>query len=178
MFPKKSRSLDLIFFCYRLAWSKRAVKASRSISASVPTWQLTLPVETQGHHCRPSSRKVENCSLMATFRYSFVLRLLSICQRIRLLSRALKSINPKKGRWIELSSQDMLQMLGRAGRPQFRTSILSKFTQPATANRIPVWKQTGRQSQCRDCLGTVRNRGEAVQWLGFTYLYRHLFCFS
>ena len=29
--------------------------------------------------------------------------------------------NPEKGRWAELSSQDVLQMLGRAGRPQFDT---------------------------------------------------------
>ena len=29
--------------------------------------------------------------------------------------------NPEKGRWVELSSQDVLQMLGRAGRPQYDT---------------------------------------------------------
>jgi pre-mRNA-splicing helicase BRR2 len=29
--------------------------------------------------------------------------------------------NPSLGRWVELSSQDVLQMLGRAGRPQFDT---------------------------------------------------------
>ena len=29
--------------------------------------------------------------------------------------------SPEKGRWIELSPQDVLQMLGRAGRPQYDT---------------------------------------------------------
>jgi pre-mRNA-splicing helicase BRR2 len=29
--------------------------------------------------------------------------------------------NPEKGRWVELSSQDVLQMLGRAGRSQYDT---------------------------------------------------------
>ena len=29
--------------------------------------------------------------------------------------------NPEKGRWVELSSQDVLQKLGRAGRPQYDT---------------------------------------------------------
>lgn len=29
--------------------------------------------------------------------------------------------NPEKGRWVELSPQDVLQMLGRAGRPQYDT---------------------------------------------------------
>ncbi|KXN85509.1 hypothetical protein AN958_11234 [Leucoagaricus sp. SymC.cos] len=29
--------------------------------------------------------------------------------------------NPEKGRWVKLSSQDVLQMLGRSGRPQYDT---------------------------------------------------------
>jgi len=29
--------------------------------------------------------------------------------------------NPEQGKWVELSPQDMLQMMGRAGRPQFDT---------------------------------------------------------
>ena len=29
--------------------------------------------------------------------------------------------SPEKGHWIELSSQDVLQMFGRAGRPQYDT---------------------------------------------------------
>ncbi len=32
-----------------------------------------------------------------------------------------QTYNPEKGRWVELSSQDMLQMLGQASRPQFDT---------------------------------------------------------
>jgi pre-mRNA-splicing helicase BRR2 len=31
--------------------------------------------------------------------------------------------HPEKGRWVELSSQDVLQMLGRGGRPQFDTHM-------------------------------------------------------
>ena len=27
--------------------------------------------------------------------------------------------NPEKGRWVELSSMDVMQMMGRAGRPQY-----------------------------------------------------------
>jgi pre-mRNA-splicing helicase BRR2 len=29
--------------------------------------------------------------------------------------------NPENGKWVELSSQDILQTLGRAGRPQYDT---------------------------------------------------------
>lgn len=35
--------------------------------------------------------------------------------------------DPTKGRWTELSPQDVLQMLGRAGRPQYDTYGLSFF---------------------------------------------------
>jgi len=29
--------------------------------------------------------------------------------------------SPEKGKWVELSPQDVLQMMGRAGRPQYDT---------------------------------------------------------
>ena len=35
--------------------------------------------------------------------------------------KGMQIYNPEKGRWVKLSSQDVLQMLGRAGRPQFDT---------------------------------------------------------
>lgn len=34
--------------------------------------------------------------------------------------------NPEKGRWVELSSLDVMQMMGRAGRPQYDTSGTGK----------------------------------------------------
>ena len=34
--------------------------------------------------------------------------------------------SPEKGRWIELSPQDVLQMLGRACRPQYDTLLYPK----------------------------------------------------
>ena len=35
--------------------------------------------------------------------------------------------SPEKGKWIELSALDVLQMLGRAGRPQYDTTGEGKF---------------------------------------------------
>ena len=32
-----------------------------------------------------------------------------------------QSYNPELGKWVELSPQDILQMMGRAGRPQYDT---------------------------------------------------------
>jgi pre-mRNA-splicing helicase BRR2 len=91
--------------------------------------------------------------------------------------------NPEKGRWVELSSQDMLQMLGRAGRPQYDTFgegvIITNHSElqyylSLLNQQLPIESQF--VSRLADNLnaeivsGTVRNRDEAVQWLGYTYL--------
>lgn len=91
--------------------------------------------------------------------------------------------NPEKGRWVELSSQDVLQMLGRAGRPQYDTFgegiiitnhselqyYLSLLNQQLPIESQFVAKLTDNLN-AEIVLGTVRNRDEAVQWLGYTYL--------
>ncbi|KAI0765441.1 Sec63-domain-containing protein [Fomes fomentarius] len=92
--------------------------------------------------------------------------------------------NPEKGRWVELSSQDVLQMLGRAGRPQYDTYgegviitnhselqyYLSLMNQQLPIESQFVSKLTDNLN-AEIVLGTIRNRDEAVQWLGYTYLY-------
>ncbi|KAG6820013.1 hypothetical protein H0H93_006477 [Arthromyces matolae] len=92
--------------------------------------------------------------------------------------------NPEKGRWVELSSQDVLQMLGRAGRPQYDTFgegvIITNHQElqyylSLGNQQLPIESQfvsrlvDGLNAEI--VLGNVRNRDEAVQWLGYTYLY-------
>ncbi|KAL2915246.1 Pre-mRNA-splicing helicase BRR2 [Polyrhizophydium stewartii] len=92
--------------------------------------------------------------------------------------------NPEKGRWVELSPQDMLQMLGRAGRPSFDTHgegvIITTHNElqyylSLLNQQLPIESQL--ISRLPDILnaeivmGNVRNRQEAVDWLGYTYLY-------
>ncbi|KAF9006973.1 Sec63 Brl domain-containing protein [Cyathus striatus] len=92
--------------------------------------------------------------------------------------------NPEKGRWVELSSQDVLQMLGRAGRPQFDTYgegiIITNHSElqyylSLLNQQLPIESQfvakLADNLNAEIVLGTVRNRDEAVQWLGYTYLY-------
>lgn len=92
--------------------------------------------------------------------------------------------NPEKGRWVELSSQDMLQMLGRAGRPQFDTTgegiIITNHSElqyylSLLNQQLPIESQLvsklADNLNAEIVLGTVRNRQEAVDWLGYTYLY-------
>ncbi|EGF82711.1 hypothetical protein BATDEDRAFT_34385 [Batrachochytrium dendrobatidis JAM81] len=91
---------------------------------------------------------------------------------------------PDLGRWAELSPQDMLQMLGRAGRPSFDTFgegvIITTHTElqyylSLLNQQLPIESQL--VSRLPDILnaeivmGNVRSRQDAVDWLGYTYLY-------
>ena len=92
--------------------------------------------------------------------------------------------NPEKGRWSELSPQDVLQMLGRAGRPAFDLSgdgiIITAHSElnyymSLINSQLPIESQF--ISKMADNLnaevvaGSIRTIGEAVDWLGYTYLY-------
>ena len=92
--------------------------------------------------------------------------------------------SPEKGRWIELSPQDVLQMLGRAGRPQYGTFgegiIITSHTElqyylSLLNQQLPIESQfvskLADNLNAEIVLGTIRNRDEAVQWLEYTYLY-------
>ncbi|PKC16297.1 Sec63-domain-containing protein [Rhizophagus irregularis] len=92
--------------------------------------------------------------------------------------------SPEKGRWVELSPQDVLQMLGRAGRPQYDTFgegiIITSHNElqyylSLLNQQLPIESQfvskLADNLNAEIVLGTVRNRDEAVQWLGYTYLY-------
>jgi pre-mRNA-splicing helicase BRR2 len=99
--------------------------------------------------------------------------------------------NPEKGRWVELSPQDVLQMLGRAGRPQYDTFgegiIITNHAElqyylSLMNQQLPIESQfvsrLADNLNAEIVLGTIRNRDEAVQWLGYTYLcvFTFLFC--
>ena len=92
--------------------------------------------------------------------------------------------SPEKGRWVELSPQDVLQMLGRAGRPQFDTHgegiIITAHSElqyylSLLNQQLPIESQfiskLADNLNAEIVLGTIRTRQEAVQWLGYSYLY-------
>jgi superfamily II DNA/RNA helicase len=85
--------------------------------------------------------------------------------------------NPEKGRWVELSPQDVLQMLGRAGRPQYDTFgegiIITNHSElqyylSMMNQQLPIESQyvskLADNLNAEIVLGTIRNRDEAVQW--------------
>ncbi|OLL21933.1 Pre-mRNA-splicing factor brr2 [Neolecta irregularis DAH-3] len=92
--------------------------------------------------------------------------------------------SPEKGRWIELSPQDVIQMLGRAGRPGYDTYgegiIITAHSElqyylSLMNQQLPIESQfVGKLADnfnAEIVLGTVRSMKEAVEWLGYTYLY-------
>jgi pre-mRNA-splicing helicase BRR2 len=92
--------------------------------------------------------------------------------------------NPEKGRWTELSPLDIMQMMGRAGRPRFDKEgegilITShpelQYYLSLLNQQLPIesqfMKRLADNLNAEVVLGTVHNAAEAVHWLGYTYLY-------
>uniref|UniRef100_A0A3B3T1E4 U5 small nuclear ribonucleoprotein 200 kDa helicase n=1 Tax=Paramormyrops kingsleyae TaxID=1676925 RepID=A0A3B3T1E4_9TELE len=92
--------------------------------------------------------------------------------------------SPEKGRWTELGALDILQMLGRAGRPQYDTKgegilITShgelQYYLSLLNQQLPIESQmVGKLADMLNAeivLGNVQNAKDAVNWLGYTYLY-------
>ena len=92
--------------------------------------------------------------------------------------------NPEKGRWGELGFLDIMQMLGRAGRPQYDTFgegiIITgqselQFYLSLFNEQLPVESQfiskIADSLNAEVVLGTVQDIDEGRVWLGYTYLY-------
>jgi pre-mRNA-splicing helicase BRR2 len=92
--------------------------------------------------------------------------------------------DPSKGRWAELSPLDVLQMLGRAGRPQYDLEgegiVLTQHSElqyylSLTNLQLPVESQLIKtlpnHLNAEIVLGTVQNLEEAAEWLSYTFLY-------
>lgn len=92
--------------------------------------------------------------------------------------------SPEKGSWVELSPQDVLQMLGRAGRPQYDkfgegiiiTSQSEMLYYLSLLNQqLPIESQFVSKLvdnlNAEIVLGNIRSRDEGVEWLGYTYLF-------
>lgn len=92
--------------------------------------------------------------------------------------------SPEKGSWTQLSAQDVLQMLGRAGRPRYDTNgegiIIThqanvQYYLAILNQQLPIESQLftrlADNLNAEIVLGNVKTRDDAVDWLGYTYLY-------
>ena len=98
--------------------------------------------------------------------------------------RGTRVYSPERGTWAELNSQDVLQMLGRAGRPQYDTFgtgiILTSHSElqyylSLMNSQLPIESQLMRRLvdvlNAEIVLGMVKCVEEAVTWLGYTFMY-------
>ncbi|CAH0730140.1 unnamed protein product, partial [Brenthis ino] len=91
---------------------------------------------------------------------------------------------PERGRWAELGALDVLQMLGRAGRPQYDTKgegiLITNHSElqyylSLLNQQLPIESQLISKLpdtlNAEIVLGSVQSVRDAVTWLGYTYLY-------
>ena len=92
--------------------------------------------------------------------------------------------SPEKGNWVELSPMDMMQMMGRAGRPQYDVSghgivitnvgdlqyylSLNNMQLPIESQLLAVLPDLVNAELA---LGTVSSRDDVAEWIGYTYLH-------
>ncbi|CAI4060676.1 hypothetical protein SKDZ_05G2530 [Saccharomyces kudriavzevii ZP591] len=92
--------------------------------------------------------------------------------------------SPEKGSWEQLSSQDVLQMLGRAGRPRYDTFgegiIITdqsnvQYYLSVLNQQLPIESQFLSKLvdnlNAEVVIGNIKCRSDAVGWLAYTYLY-------
>ncbi|KAL9054359.1 MAG: hypothetical protein Q9206_003581 [Seirophora lacunosa] len=90
----------------------------------------------------------------------------------------------QEGKFVDLGILDVLQIFGRAGRPQFQATGIGFIC--TTADKLPHYLSAVTQQQpieskfsrrlvdnlnAEVALGTVTSVPEAVQWLGYSYLF-------
>ena len=97
--------------------------------------------------------------------------------------------NPTKSAWTELSPLDVMQMFGRAGRPQYDTFgegiIITghgelQFYLSLFNMQLPVESQyvgtIPDNMNAEIVLGSVQSVRDAASWLGYTYMYVRMLC--
>ncbi|KAI0890458.1 Sec63-domain-containing protein [Annulohypoxylon maeteangense] len=92
--------------------------------------------------------------------------------------------NAQEGKFVDLGILDVLQIFGRAGRPQFEDVGIGMIC--TTIDRLPHYLQSVTSQQpieskfssklvdnlnAEIALGTVTSIPEAVQWIGYSYLF-------
>lgn len=92
--------------------------------------------------------------------------------------------DPSKGRWAELSPLDIMQMLGRAGRPQHDTKgegiVITQhselqyylsLTNIQLSVESQIIKTLPNHLNAEIVLGSVQSLNDAAEWLIYTFLY-------
>ncbi|KAJ9194493.1 hypothetical protein DTO164E3_4179 [Paecilomyces variotii] len=186
----KAVEMETIGQILRTDAASRAILAEEAESVDDPALKDVLPYGFGIHHAGMSLADRDSVqALFADGSIQVLVCTATLAWGVNLpahtvIIKGTQVYSPEKGSWVELSPQDVLQMLGRAGRPQYDTFgegiiITSQgelqYYLSLLNQQLPIESQL--MSKLSDnlnaeiVLGNVRNRDEGVEWLGYTYLF-------
>ncbi|OAF66385.1 hypothetical protein A3Q56_05891 [Intoshia linei] len=149
-----------------------------------------LPYSFAIHHagmCRVDRTLVED--LFADKRIKILVSTATLAWGVNLpattvIIKGTQIYSPEKGKWVELGALDVLQMFGRAGRPQYDVKgegiMLTNHSElqyylSLMNQQLPIESQfiakLADNLNAEIVLGTIEDVHDAVKWLGYTYLY-------
>ncbi|KMU90181.1 ATP-dependent DNA helicase MER3 [Coccidioides immitis H538.4] len=186
----KAVEMETIGQILRSDAASRAILAEEAESVNDPSLKDLMPYGFGIHHAGMS--KVDRTSvedLFADGSLQVLVCTATLAWGVNLpahtvIIKGTQVYSPEKGSWVELSPQDVLQMLGRAGRPQYdsfgegiiiTTQGELQYYLSLLNQQLPIESQL--MSKLADnlnaevVLGNVRSRDEGVEWLGYTYLF-------
>lgn len=186
----KALDMETIGQILRSDAASRAILAEESESVDDASLKDLLPYGFGIHHAGMSLADRDSVqSLFADGSIQVLVSTATLAWGVNLpahtvIIKGTQVYSPEKGSWVELSPQDVLQMLGRAGRPQYDTFgegiIITaqseiQYYLSLMNQQLPIESQL--MSKLADSLnaeivlGNVRSRDEGVEWLGYTYLF-------
>ncbi|KAI4463430.1 sec63 domain-containing [Holotrichia oblita] len=152
-----------------------------------------LPFGLGVHHAgmlRKDRNEVEKCFLQGAIKVLVCTATLAWGVNLpahAVIIKGTKLYDSKKSAFVDLDILDVMQIFGRAGRPQFDTSgtgiIITtsdkmNFYLSAMTNQIPIESKLLNaltdNLNAEIVLGSISNIQEAVEWMTFTYLYRRM----
>jgi pre-mRNA-splicing helicase BRR2 len=185
----KAVEMETIGQILRSDAASRAILAEEADAVSDPALKDLMPYGFGIHHAgmsRPDRTAVED--LFSDGSLQVLVCTATLAWGVNLpahtvIIKGTQVYSPEKGSWVELSPQDILQMIGRAGRPDYDTFgegiIITtqgelQYYLSLLNQQLPIESQlVGRLADTLNAevvLGNVRSRDEGVQWLGYTYL--------
>ena len=160
-----------------------------------PHLRNLLPYGFGIHHaglCREDRQRVETLFksqhiqvLVCTATLAWGVNLPAYC----VIIKGTQVYSPEKSKWTELSSLDVMQMIGRAGRLDRRRNIADqkglgiiitgqselKFYLSLLNQQLPIEShfisRLIDQLNAEIVMGSVQDRADAIKWLAYTYLY-------
>ncbi|KAK2964852.1 putative U5 small nuclear ribonucleoprotein 200 kDa helicase [Blattamonas nauphoetae] len=186
IFEEATKSEDLLRFMNR---SDEEFLAEESEKAFDPALKKLIKHGIGVHHAGlPLNDRQLVEGLFADFHLSVLVSTATLAWGVNLPAHAViikgtQVYSPEKSSWVSISPMDLMQMLGRAGRPQYDTygegTVITsraemQFFLYAMNEKLPIESQMisrlTNHVNAEIVLGNITNVEDCVDWLLYTYL--------